>query len=243
MTSQDLLNFDEEIQSTNLITLVKDKQFWRAYDQSAFLFTNHFWPGLKVNGGYVKAAGRDMFYVGFPDASLQKIIDKIPEVGNAFLMEHTANQVLIANVPPVNGFEEWKQGQSQLREQANDQMQPYYGKLPLYKATYDCFFQVVNLTRQFPKDVQYTIGEQVIKTGLDINTQLYRLLKTDKLHPDDRLKIIDQIDEKIETLRFLLRISYDMKLYNVERFSDISASIESIRKQLHGWRKKHEVAS
>ncbi len=227
---------------SNLITLVKEGLFWRAYEQSAYLFTRLFWPELKVNGGYVKSAGKEVYYVGFPDASLQKVLDKIPEVGESFLMEQTASKVTIANVPSVEGFEEWKQGLALLREQANDQMQPYYGKLPLYKAVYDFYFQMVNLTRHFPKDVQYTLGEQILRHGLSLNTQLYRLLKFEKQKSDDsaaqKLTLVSQIDEVVESLRFLLRISFDMKLYNVERYAAISDGVESIRKQLYGWQKK-----
>ncbi len=247
MTKQEILDFEEN--QTNLITLVKEGMFWRAYEQSAYLFTRHFWPELKVNGGYVKSAGKEVYYVGFPEVSLQKIIDKIPEVGDSFLMEQGQNRVTIANVPPVDGFEEWKQGLVLLRDQTNQQMQPYYGKLPLYKAVYDFYFMVVNLTRHFPKDVQYSVGDQLIGYGLELNTQLYRLLKLERneeqLVKDTLLRclhdMIRQIDENIETVRFLLRISFDMKLYNVERYADISSSIESIRKQLHGWKKKHEL--
>ncbi|MCL2413296.1 MAG: four helix bundle protein, partial [Bacteroidales bacterium] len=103
-----------------------------------------------------------------------------------------------------------------------------------------------NLTRHFPKDVQYTVGDRLINYGLELNVLLYRLLKVPKaatkerqLDADiERELIIKEIDEIIEQIRFLLRISFDLKLYNVERFADVSDTLESIRKQLYGWQKK-----
>jgi hypothetical protein len=250
MKTQEILNFEQA--QSNLITLMKDGMFWRAYDQSAFLLINHFWPGLKVNGGPVQAAGgKEVYYVGFPDASLKKVLDRIPEVGDAFLMEQTNNRISIANVPHIDGFEEWKKGLALLREQAADQMQPYYGQLPLYKAVYDLFFHVITLTRQFPKDMQYTVGGKMIAHVLGINDLLYKLLKTEKKYQTKELeldavseKIIlaNKIEEMVESLRFLLRASFDLKLYNVERFAELSDRIESVRKQLYGWQKKTTVA-
>jgi hypothetical protein len=246
MTKQEIINFETAANSPTsneaTITLVKEGMFWRAYDQSAYLFTKVFWPDLKVNGGFVKAVNKEVFYVGFPDGSLQKILDKLPEVSGSRLLVKDVNLVAIGGVPKLDGYEEWRQSYILLRAQADEQMQPFYGKLPLYKAVYDFFQEMANLTRHFPKDLQYTLGDKIIAHALDMNTWLYRTLHLDKQSLDflrQKTVSVERIEELLETVRFLLRTSFDMKLYNVERFAAISAKIDSIGKQLTGWKKTH----
>jgi hypothetical protein len=227
--------------ATATITLVKEGLFWRAYDQSAYLLTRLFWHGLKVNGSFVKALGRELFYVGFPDVSLQaKVLDKLPEVPGSRLLTREDKKIVIDGLPLIDGFEGWKQAYLVLRAQANEQMQPFYGKLPLYKAVYDFFQEMVNLTRHFPKDLHYTLGDKIIEHVMTMNTCLYRTLHLSKDaagYAEAKSENIVRIGELLNTVRFLLRTSFDMKLYNVERFAGISAKIDSIGKQLAGWKK------
>ena len=239
MTTKEILALEESNVHFNTIHLIKDGMFWRCYEQSAYLLINHFWNDLTVNGGFVKAVQKEVYYVGFPERSLQKIFDKLPEVGNSRIVQKNEKRIVIGDVPPIAGFDEWKEGLKLLRRQATDQMKPYYGGLPLYKAVYDFYFQASNLVRNFPRDAQYTIGEKVVTQGLELNLVLYRLMQGQKHGFQNQVEIcMSQADELIENLRFLLRISYDMQLFNVDKYVAISESFESIRKQLTGWHKK-----
>ncbi|MCL2414685.1 MAG: four helix bundle protein [Bacteroidales bacterium] len=245
--------FDYENAHSNRITLVKNGKFWRAHEQSAYLLTRHFWTDIKVNGGYVKSAKQEIYYVGFPETSLQeKILDKLPEVAGAVVLMHTETCVIINQIPAVEGFEEWKQAQNLKREQAAEKITPYYGELPIFKVTYDLFDKLLNITRHFQRDVKYVLGEKIMSEGLELNRLIYRLLKEkeknksqtaskSKEHKLDALYeeqlLAFKIDEIVESLRFLLRISYDNKCHNTERHIDVSSSIESIRKQFHAWNK------
>jgi hypothetical protein len=250
MPTQTTLPFDQS--HPTQIILLKDGAFWHAHEQSAYLFTRHFWPELKVNGGYVKSVGREVYYVGFPNGSLQKVLEKIPAVGESFLKEQGVNKIIIANVPHVEGFGEWRRSLTPSRRQVGEQMQSCYEKVPLYKAVY-LYFQMVNLTRHFPEDVRGVVGDGIIREGLELNNLIYCLLKLEKpnvgagLKPaptgtpmDDTKQIINQINERIESLRDLLRTSFDMKLYNEERYAAVSGAIESICNQLQEWQKKCE---
>jgi hypothetical protein len=240
MTKQEIINF-EQTANGGTIVLVKEGLFWRAYDQSAYLLCKLFWPDLKVNGGFVKTVNRDIYYVGFPEGSLQaKVLDKLPATPPCRLLQQSDNLITIGDVPKLEGYEEWRQSYILLRAQANEQMQPFYGKLPLYKAVYDFFQEMVNLTRHFPKDLQYTLGDKIIAQSLEMNTWLYRTLHLNKQSLDyvrQKFQSIEHIEELLDMIRFLLRTSFDMKLYNVERFADVSAKIDAIGKQLTGWKK------
>ena len=228
----------------NQITLRREGLFWRAYEQSAFLLQKHFWAELKVNGSFVKAVNQDVFYVGTTEKPLQeRVLDKLHTVAGCYIKERTESTIVIAGVPSIEGFEKWKQGRITLREEATEKMQAFYGHLPLYKAGQDLFKRLVEITKNFSRNLQYSLGDRLINHGLDLYTLLYRLLKIPKEHKTqerkaaaDRQKvlILKEADETIEQIRFLLQTSYELKLYPVETLAKVSQMIESIRKQLHG---------
>jgi hypothetical protein len=252
-SNRDFLEYESS--QTNKISLFKEEKgkFWRAYEQSAHLLINHFWQDIKVNGGYIKAAEAEVYYVGFPDGSLQtKILDRMPEVFGAIITEQSETRVIIS-VPPIQGFKEWKDSQTLKREQVVEKITPYYGELPIFKKTYDLLNTLLNTTRHFKRDVKYTLGEKIITCGLDINTLVYRLLKAKeksnaKTPSQNKANIVAldytqflltaEIDEKVETLRLLFRIAYENKLHSPDKHIEFSNSIESIRKQLHSWNKQ-----
>ncbi len=118
----------------------------------------------------------------------------------------------------------------------DEQMQSDYGKQPLCRAVYDYYFQLVNVVRSFPPDAQYALGEDILSYGLRLNIVIYRMMQAQKNGFQDLMTMsMKQADETIENLRFLIRISYDMKLFNIDRFTTLSEDFESMRKQLHEW--------
>ncbi len=52
-----------------------------------------------------------------------------------------------------------------------------------------------------------------------------------------KLHYLKSLCAKVETLRLLLRICYDLRLYNMEVFIRLNDKLEDISKQLNGWRK------
>jgi len=240
-TTQQILSYEET--NTNQILLIKEGNFWRAYEQSAYLFKNHFYPDIKVNSRYIKAVKQNLHNIGFPLGSLRaRLIDKLPEIKGAVLKSQNENRIVV-EVPPIEGFGEWAKSLSMLKDQTDHIMQPFYGEKPLYKAVYDLFFQLVSVTRHFQKDVKFALGDKIIDIGITLNAELYRLMNTAQSKTKERQLDADfqkqitfnEMLEKTDTLRFLLRTSYDLHLYGMDKFVDLSEKIESVRKQLYGW--------
>lgn len=64
---------DLEQSSKGDIILHKEGIFWRAYQVSALLFYTHFRP-LKVNSRFVKVVNQVVAHLGFPNQSLEEVI-------------------------------------------------------------------------------------------------------------------------------------------------------------------------
>ena len=228
----------------NQITLRREGLFWRAYEQSAFLLKTHFWEEIKVNGNFVKAVNQDVFYVGSTEKPLQeRVLDKLHTLPGCYIKERTEETIIIVGVPNTEGFEQWKQARINLREEATEAMQSFYGHLPIYKEAQDLFKRLTEITKNFSRNLQYSLGDRIINHGLDLYTLLYRILKIPKEYKTQERKadaerqktlLIKEADETIEQIRFLLQTACDLKLYPVETLAKVSKMIESIRKQLHG---------
>jgi len=256
----------DENQQSNRITLYRQGNFWRLYEQSAFLLIHHFnWPDIQVMGGYYKSANAEVYHVGFPVKSLQsRVLNKLPEVVGAIITTFSDNKIVIDKVPEIQGFQEWKkaQGEKKVKEEITrndiaDSMIPYYGNLPIFKATYDLLNRLVNIVRHFQRDVKYVLGERIISESMQLNELIYKLLKETEKGRKTPSKskeyftnieyeqeiLIHEIDKKIESLRLLLRISFDNKLHDSEAHTQFAKTLDNIRKQYHAWNKKTILAA
>ena len=81
--------------------------FWRAYQNSAFLFYTHLRP-LKVTVKLVTVDGTDVAYLGFPEKVLEEILQLASERG--WRVERLDNQVRINTNEIVEreAYEEWQ---------------------------------------------------------------------------------------------------------------------------------------
>lgn len=52
--------------------LHKEGLFYRAYNWSAWLMSNHLQRSIKINKKVLKATGQEFVYVGFPVSSLER---------------------------------------------------------------------------------------------------------------------------------------------------------------------------
>ena len=64
-----------------------------------------------------------------------------------------------------------------------------YEHLPIYKTTYDLFIDVLQVTKTFPKDYRYTLGEHFHHSAIKLLKQVY---------------ITNTAKDKAESLKLLL---------------------------------------
>lgn len=113
-----------------------------------------------------------------------------------------------------------------------------YDHLPIYKATYALLLELMQITKDFPRDYKYSLGEKIQTGIIDLLVDIY---KTNSAR-DKREYIIDMM-AKIQHINLYLRISYDLKLIPQQRFAVIVEQSGSIARQAQGWLKSVSVPS
>lgn len=106
-----------------------------------------------------------------------------------------------------------------------------YTSLPIYKATYD-LLKVCTLTiKNFPRDFKFSLGDKLRNEIVELVVKIYKANSS-----KNKIEHLDDIIERIQAIKLLIRLSKDLHLLNVKRFSEISELIESISKQTQGWK-------
>ena len=111
-----------------------------------------------------------------------------------------------------------------------------YDELPIYLSTYSFTLEIFKLVKDFPKEYKYTIGETLKKETLELIMLLYKINSTPQKERKELLMNLAR--ESVEAIRLLLRLTHDLNLMRLKRFSYISLKLENISRQLAGWQKK-----
>jgi len=111
-----------------------------------------------------------------------------------------------------------------------------YNFLPVYKTSYDLLIEIFSLVKNFSRDYRYTIGERLKNEIIKLVINIFRANSR-----YDKLEILQQARENIETARLLMRLLKDLKQVGLERFLSLNEKVESISKQLAAWQGKARV--
>jgi hypothetical protein len=228
MTTDEILQL-ESLNATS-IHFVLEGNFWHVYERSAFL-TYKYLKELKMTRKYIKAVGQDIVYGGFPKNQLDALIEKAKTFG-AKVAERGEKRCSLIGFPETDGYTLWREGWS-LKERKDYKLAE---GLPVYKAIYDLLFALFERTRHFPKDFQYTLGERIKNQVIELTEMIYHANVSESV--PEKLNQLQHLCAKVETLRLLLRMCYDLRLYNLEAYIRFNEQIEDISKQLNGWRRQ-----
>ena len=238
-----MIEIKQEIKNHQQIFLLKNKKFWRAFQMSAYLLQKNLWPELKVTSSYSKYFKNDIFRVGFIATSLPKVLDAVkkqPRLTLTYDRAEDPQQIIISGLPADEaGFIAWQKQYRQLSEKINQQMQPFYGSLPIYKQSYDLMSLVISTSRNFPKELQSNLGNYLVEEMITIN-QLFRHACLEK-EEDAKDPDLNKIQDHFNTVTFLLRLAFDQKAYGLERSVLLNRQLQEIAQQLILWRRKINI--
>lgn len=99
-----------------------------------------------------------------------------------------------------------------------------YDNLPLYKTSYDLLLQVFEVVKKFEKQYKYTLGDKIKNEVVDLITSIYRANSSF----DERLQNIKKACQQVEVLKLYMRLSKDLKILPILKFTDLVLNIESI---------------
>lgn len=105
-----------------------------------------------------------------------------------------------------------------------------YLHLPLYQTAYKLMLELLYTTKNYPKEFKYSIGEKIQNNVIEIIIDIYKANSA-----RNKIIHIKDILEKVQVVDLLLRISFDMKILSMEKYSDYIEKTASISKQANGW--------
>lgn len=98
-----------------------------------------------------------------------------------------------------------------------------YKHLPIYKLTYELLQRVIEITKGFPRDLKFTLGQQIKNESIEMIVLIYKANST-----TDRLQYIEALLERLQVVELILRLCHDMRLIPVKKYAAVVEQTASI---------------
>lgn len=97
--------------------------------------------------------------------------------------------------------------------------------LPVYKDTYKLILLVYEITKDFPREYKYTLGQDMKRDGLQLVRSIYRANRAEnkKVHLEEFL-------DNFEILKLEIRLCVDMKMLAIKKQAELSGLMDTIGK-------------
>jgi hypothetical protein len=103
--------------------------------------------------------------------------------------------------------------------------------------TYRCLLWLMPTVEKFPKSYKFVLGDRIQVTAIGVLEGLVEATYT-----RNREKILSNVNLGIETLRFLIRLSADLKCMDRKRYEFAARSLNGMGRLVGGWIKSHRAA-
>ena len=107
-----------------------------------------------------------------------------------------------------------------------------YAHIPIFQKTYILTVNIYKATSNFKREYKYTLGE---KLKLVCNELLDLIVVVNSA--EDKRQLLETLNNKLETLRIHLRLSFDLKIISRGQLGELNKQIQEIGKQIGGWQK------
>jgi len=106
-----------------------------------------------------------------------------------------------------------------------------YYDLPVYRDAYHLILKVFEMTKDFPKDYKYTLGQDMKRNALQLVRRLYRANKSAQ-----KKEHLENFLDELELLKLEIRPCVDMKVMSFKKQAELTVLVDSIGKGVTGWR-------
>ena len=230
MTQKEIIDIEQE--NTGYVNLHLEGTFYKAYEQSAFAFCTRI-KAYNVLRKESKTLGRDILYVGFPQSTLDKVLNR------QMFTRVDEKTVRVTLSTPIDGneFLVWRDAQEV--EQASRAMLTPYSRVienaPVYKTAYDVLTQITLISKNISKNCQTPFGVRLKELAYEACKCVGSVYD---VKGEERRVLIERALPMCEELCFLLQFLKDMKEISLNSFSMLSEKIQSVSKQLSLLRRK-----
>jgi hypothetical protein len=89
-----------------------------------------------------------------------------------------------------------------------------YDTLPVYKDVYALILLIYDVTKEFPREHKYTLGQDMKRDGMQLVRSIYRANKH-----KEKTEHLHQFQDDFELLKLEIRLCHDLHLINTKRYS------------------------
>ena len=106
-----------------------------------------------------------------------------------------------------------------------------YNELPVFKDMYALTLLLFEYTQDFSREYKYTIGQDIKRDALQLIRSIYRANKASA-----KREHLERFMDEFELLQLELRLCVDLKIISIKKQATLSVLMDSIGKQITGWR-------
>ena len=106
-----------------------------------------------------------------------------------------------------------------------------YYDLPVYRDTYQLILKIFEVTKDFPREYKYSLGQDMKRDAMQLVRSIYRANKS-----ADKKEALENFLDEFELLKLQIRLCADMKILSLTKQAELSLLMEGIGKQITGWR-------
>lgn len=107
---------------------------------------------------------------------------------------------------------------------------------PVLEEAYQFLLWLIPTVDKFPKSQKFLLGDRIQSTALDMLEGLI-----DATYTRNRWAVLSGVNLKLERLRFLFRLSKDLKYLDMRRYEHAARNLDQIGRQVGGWIKASDA--
>lgn len=105
-------------------------------------------------------------------------------------------------------------------------------EIPAVTKLYDIILWLIPQVEKFPRDYKFTLGGRIINNIFDSLETIIEAAYT-----KDKTYLLRKLNLQLEKLRYMIRLSTDIKALSVKKYAYISGEINELGKMIGGWLK------
>jgi hypothetical protein len=111
-----------------------------------------------------------------------------------------------------------------------------YYELPVYRDVYKLILMIFECTKDFSKEFKYTLGQDMKRDALQLVRNIYRANKS-----ANKKEYLEAFLDDFELLKLEIRLCTDMKVLPIKKQAALALLMDTIGKQITGWRNANPV--
>jgi hypothetical protein len=106
-----------------------------------------------------------------------------------------------------------------------------YYDLKVFKDVYNLILKIFEYTSDFPREYKYTLGQDMKRDAIILVRSIYRANKA-----KTKTEYLEAFLDDFEILKLEVRLCVNMKILSIRKQAEMSLLMDSIGKQITGWR-------